>query len=59
MTTNSKEAETKIVVPSRTATPKTVKIQDLMGSARELIILHAENQYRLRITSNGKLILTK
>ena len=45
----------------RTAAPKhkTVTVRELMGSARELIILHSEDQYRLRITSNGKLILTK
>ena len=48
-------------VPHRTNLPqqKTVTTRDLMGGARELIIMHAEAQYLLRITSNGKLILTK
>jgi hemin uptake protein HemP len=62
MSAQSNGAEAKIaVVPSRTISPrqKTMTTQELMGSARELIILHAGDQYRLRITSNGKLILTK
>lgn len=32
---------------------------DLLGSARELVILHGEETYRLRVTRHGKLILTK
>ena len=31
----------------------------LLASAREIILIHKDNQYRLRITSNDKLILTK
>jgi len=30
-----------------------------MGSVKELVILHAGAEYLLRVTSNGKLILTK
>jgi len=30
----------------------------LLGRARELVILHAGREYRLRVTQNGKLILT-
>lgn len=30
-----------------------------MGSAREIVIEHGGDEYRLRITSNDKLILTK
>jgi hemin uptake protein HemP len=30
----------------------------LLGSARELVIEHAGREYRLRVTQNGKLILT-
>lgn len=30
----------------------------LFGAARELVIVHAGKEYRLRITRNGKLILT-
>jgi hemin uptake protein HemP len=32
---------------------------DLLGGAREAIIEHGQDLYRLRLTSNGKLILTK
>jgi len=32
---------------------------ELMGSVKELVILHAGAEYLLRVTSNGKLILTK
>lgn len=31
----------------------------LMGRRREIVILHAGLRYRLRITANDKLILTK
>jgi len=31
----------------------------LFGGAREVIIEHAGDEYRLRLTSQGKLILTK
>lgn len=33
--------------------------RDLFGGARELLIEHAGNEYRLRLTSQGKLVLTK
>ena len=32
---------------------------ELFGETRELVIEHAGEEYRLRITSQGKLILTK
>jgi hemin uptake protein HemP len=32
---------------------------ELMAGNREIIILHDGQEYRLRITSTGKLILTK
>lgn len=41
------------------AKPKTITSQELMAGSKELIILHADAEYLLRITSNGKLILTK
>lgn len=31
----------------------------LLASRREVILIHNEQEYRLRITSNDKLILTK
>ena len=38
---------------------KRIAISDLLGSGREAILLHQGDEYRLRLTSNGKLILTK
>jgi hemin uptake protein HemP len=32
---------------------------DLFGTAREVVIEHAGEEYRLRLTRQGKLILTK
>lgn len=37
----------------------TTSSRELMGNSQELIISHAGDEYRLRITSNNKLILTK
>ena len=34
-------------------------VPDLLGEAREAILLHDGAEYRLRITSRGRLILTK
>jgi hemin uptake protein HemP len=31
---------------------------ELFGNATELVIVHGQREYRLRVTSNGKLILT-
>ena len=36
-----------------------VPVADLMGSGREAVLVHDGIEYRLRLTSNGKLILTK
>ncbi|MEP3320050.1 MAG: hemin uptake protein HemP [Sneathiella sp.] len=36
-----------------------VSSKDLFAKSSELIILHDEQEYRMRITGNGKLILTK
>jgi hemin uptake protein HemP len=33
--------------------------RELLGEVKELLIIHAGEEYRLRITSNNKLILTK
>jgi hemin uptake protein HemP len=35
-----------------------VASRDLLGSAGQIVITHAGREYRLRITQNGKLILT-
>ena len=36
-----------------------VDAKSLFGDSRELVIVHQEEEYRLRITRKGKLILTK
>ena len=38
--------------------PPKVNSETLLGGARELVITHNGRDYRLRITQNGKLILT-
>jgi len=38
---------------------KRITTLDLMQGAREIIILHQGEEYMLRITKTGKLILTK
>jgi hemin uptake protein HemP len=44
--------------PSTNQTP-VFDVQELLGGGKEVIILHAGERYRLRITANDKLILTK
>ena len=41
-----------------TATAPTLTSQALLGGKREVVIVHAGREYRLRLTQNGKLILT-
>ena len=36
-----------------------IPVPELMGSGREAVLVHEGTEYRLRLTSNGKLILTK
>ena len=38
---------------------KRVAVRDLLGGGREAVLLHDGDEYSLRLTSNGKLILTK
>ena len=40
------------------AAPAKVASDVLLGARRELVITHNGREYRLRITQNGKLILT-
>lgn len=39
--------------------PQPVSSRELLGGGRELLIAHNGSVYRLRVTGNGKLILTK
>ena len=47
---------TKPVPPA--LTPQKVPSQALLGARKELVITHNGRDYRLRVTQNGKLILT-
>lgn len=38
---------------------QTITSEELFDDHREIIILHAGEEYHLKITSNNKLILTK
>jgi hemin uptake protein HemP len=44
--------------PAATQTP-VFDVRELLGGGREAIIIHAGERYRLRVTANDKLILTK
>ena len=39
--------------------PPRLLLESLLKGAREVIIIHAGQEYRLRLTSTNKLILTK
>ncbi|MFN4282189.1 MAG: hemin uptake protein HemP [Alphaproteobacteria bacterium] len=41
------------------ATPRRIDVQELLRGQREAILTLQETEYRLRVTSKGKLILTK
>jgi hemin uptake protein HemP len=50
---------TKTTAPlSPASAPAKLASQTLFGKHRELVITHNGREYRLRITQNGKLILT-
>jgi len=36
-----------------------VRVEDILEGHREVIIRHGDEEYRLRLTSNSKLLLTK
>jgi hemin uptake protein HemP len=38
--------------------PQRVTSESLLGPRRELVIVHNGREYKLRLTQNGKLILT-
>lgn len=39
--------------------PRIVRSAELLAGEREVAIVHGDETYRLRLTSTGKLILTK
>ncbi|MGB3719835.1 MAG: hemin uptake protein HemP [Hyphomicrobiaceae bacterium] len=55
----SKTTKTPATDNARPAAKVRVRVSDLLSDAREAILEHNGQEYRLRITANGKLILTK
>jgi len=47
------------LVQKTTLERRRINSTELFGKQQELLIEHNNEEYRLRITSNGKLILTK
>lgn len=48
------------ITPKRNPKPRVrLTSAELLGQSREVIIEHGGDEYRLRLTSQGKLILTK
>lgn len=47
-------------LPARPAAQETKRVSSgaLLGEHKELVIVHQGREYRLRLTQNGKLILT-
>ena len=45
-------------MPQQPPAPAKVPSQALLGTRKELVITHNGREYRLRVTQNGKLILT-
>jgi hemin uptake protein HemP len=46
--------------PTRSGPPvRRIAISELLDGGREAVLVHDGTEYRLRLTSNGKLILTK
>jgi len=41
------------------ASVRRVRVEDILDGHREVIIQHGQEEYRLRLTSNSKLLLTK
>jgi hemin uptake protein HemP len=54
------EAKDQAKNPTQSANqPRTLKSHELLQGAKEVLIAHGEETYRLRLTRNGKLILHK
>ncbi len=39
--------------------PRRIALAEILQGSAEVVIEHADQDYRLRLTSNGKLLLTK
>ena len=45
--------------PAAGGRPRRLKVSELLAGEREVVLEHDGQEYRLRITANGRLILTK
>ena len=59
MSDNQNQKQSNLPVSSQEFFPREYVAGDLIGDAVEAIIIHAGERYRLRITTNNRLILTK
>jgi len=48
-----------VITPPSSVVTQNVTTHELMQGKKELVITHNDQRYMLRITRNGKLILTK
>lgn len=54
----SREADQVPAPAAPPAPPRRISSRDLFSGSREIVIEHGDRLYRMRITQNGKLILT-
>lgn len=59
MTTDAEDQLQKNTITENTSPKVRVLVSELLQGGREAILVHDGSDYRLRITANGKLILTK
>ncbi len=57
--TSSSPASSSSVARTLTLADNQLDSRDLFASVREIVIAHGADRYRLRLTSQNKLILTK
>ncbi|MGE5540630.1 MAG: hemin uptake protein HemP [Gemmatimonas sp.] len=53
------ESKDRVAPRASAEPPRRIASSALLGDGREIVIVHHSEEYRLRITKNGKLILTK
>ncbi|MBI3371870.1 MAG: hemin uptake protein HemP [Betaproteobacteria bacterium] len=55
---NEHKQPSHVISAARSVRPPRISSQALLGSCGELVVQHGGREYRLRLTRNGKLILT-
>ncbi len=55
----SGDRQTLLAAADGATTVPVVEVGSIIGAGREAVILHKGERYRLRVTANDKLILTK